>query len=145
MYEQGPVCVSVSPRICPDCTHMTWCVGHGTSACASWSLGTCLPVAGAGMQTDVKSASSSRCWRWMDAFKQCHPRQQQLSLSTIRQSQALGIGDPDLMRRPAASRVMKLCAGCGHYCWLYKQTLLYSAKESGKIIRLRLDGDNIIS
>ena len=42
MYEQG---VSVSTRICPDCTHMTWCVGHGTSACASWSLGTCLAVA----------------------------------------------------------------------------------------------------
>ena len=56
--EQGPV--SVSTRICPDCTHMTWCVGQGTSACASWSLGTCLAVTGAGMQTDVKSASSSR-------------------------------------------------------------------------------------
>ena len=114
MYEQG---VSVSTRICPDCTHMTWCVGQGTSACASWSLGTCLAVTGAGMQTDVKSATRQQQaagagggWMLSNNANQGSGR----GSSGVR-SQALGIGDPDLMRRPAASRVMKLCASCGHH------------------------------
>ena len=119
MYEQG---VSVSTRICPDCTHMTWCVGHGTSACASWSLGTCLAVAdwcwhadGCEIRQQQQAAGAGGGWMLSNNANQGSGR----GSSGVR-SQALGIGDPDLMRRPLASRVMKVYAGCGHCCWLCK-------------------------
>ena len=50
-------------------------------------------------------------------------------------SQSFGIGDPDLMRRPLASRVMKLCASCGHHSIVvgYVNRHSSSATHSGGI------------
>ena len=57
-------------------------------------------------------------------------------------SQALGIGDPDLMRRSLASRVMKLCASCGHHSIVvgYVNRHSSSATQSGGIFSQVLSG-----
>lgn len=95
---------------------MTWCGSRHQRLC-QLSLGTCLAVvAGAGMQTDVKSASRQQAgagggWMLSNNAKQGSSGR---GSSGVR-SQSLSIEDPDLMRRPLASRVMKLCASCGHH------------------------------
>ena len=99
-------------------------------------------MTGAGMQTDVKSASRQQAgagggWMLSNNAKQGSSGR---GSSGVR-SQALNIGDPDLMRRPLASRVMKPCASCGHHSIVvgYVNRHSSSATQSGGIFRFIQD------
>ena len=132
--HQDPCCVLTAPMV-------TWC-GSGHQRLCQLSLGTCLAVGGWCWHADgceIRQQAVGRCWRWLDAFKQCQARQQQWSWSTITSTRYRGSGSD---ASPAASRVMKLCARCGHHSIVvgYVNRHSSSATQSGGIFSQVLSG-----